>query len=150
MRNIFDLPDRILQPGAIQTVSVEIPAYVGEIVLGRVEMAAIAGNPTFAMLDVMQIVQCFLDDSMSTRPIALLRSSRIPSCQNQPRECEKRQYVASHVVSPIPEYDTAAPDLFPRLYWMFTSTVFETCPSTVSTTFAFPDPLNAAGSDTFT
>jgi hypothetical protein len=150
MRNIFDFPDRILQPGAIQTVSVEIPAYVREIVLGRVEMAAIAGNPTFAMLDVMQIIQCSLDDSMSTRPISLLRSSRIPSGQNQPRECEIRQYVASHVVTPVPEYDTPAPDLFRSLYWIFTSTVFETCPSTVSTIFAFPDPLSAAGSGTFT
>jgi hypothetical protein len=54
-------------------------------VLGRVEMAAIASDPTFAMLDVMQIIQCSLDNTMCTRPITLLRSSRIPSGQNQTR-----------------------------------------------------------------
>jgi len=39
MRDIFDLPDGLLQARTIQTVSVEILANVGEIVLGRVEMA---------------------------------------------------------------------------------------------------------------
>ena len=97
MRDIFDLPDGLLQPRTIQTVSVEISANVGEVALGCVEMAAIASCPTLTVLDVTQIFLCSVDDTMGARPIALLRSSWIPSGQKQTGECEIRQYMASHV-----------------------------------------------------
>jgi hypothetical protein len=79
MRDMFDLLDGRLQPGTVQTVSVEIPANVGEVALGRVEMAAIASCPTFTMLDTTQIFLRSLDDPMGTRPITLLSSSWNPS-----------------------------------------------------------------------
>jgi hypothetical protein len=96
MRDVFDLPDGLLQPRAIQTVSVEIPANVGEVALGGVEMAAIARHPTFTVLDVTQIFLRSLDDAMSARPI--LRASRTPSGQKQTGECKKRQYVDAHKI----------------------------------------------------
>ena len=112
MRDIFDLPDGLLQPGAIQTVSVEIPANIGEVALGGVEMAAIASRPTFTMLDTTQIFLRSLDDAMGTRPIALLSSSWIPSSQKQTGECKIRQYVASHVYPPPPSMTSHKPICF--------------------------------------
>ena len=112
MRDMFDLLDGRLQPGTVQTVSVEIPANVGEVALGGVEMAAIASRPTLTMLDVTQIFLCPIDDTMGTRPIALLRWSWTPSRQKQTGECEIRQYMASHVYPPPPSMTASQPDLF--------------------------------------
>jgi hypothetical protein len=72
VRNVFDLADRRVQPAAIQTISVEVLADVGEVTLRRFIMTAVGHCPYIMMLDVVQILLGLFDDAMRATPVALL------------------------------------------------------------------------------
>ncbi|MGD1090389.1 MAG: hypothetical protein ABSB35_00200 [Bryobacteraceae bacterium] len=73
MRNVLDLTDRCVQPAAIQTISVEVLANVGQVTLDGFVMATIPHGPHVMMLDVAQILLGSFDDTMGATPVALLR-----------------------------------------------------------------------------
>jgi hypothetical protein len=72
VRNVFDLADCRVQPAAIETISVEILADAGEVTLGRFVMTAVGHCPYVMMLDMVQILLGFFDDTMGATPVALL------------------------------------------------------------------------------
>jgi hypothetical protein len=71
--NVFNLADRRVQPAAVQTISVEVLADVGEVTLRRFIMTAVRHCPYVMMLDMVQIRLGLFDDTMGAAPVALLR-----------------------------------------------------------------------------
>jgi hypothetical protein len=72
--DVFYFGDSLIQPAAIQTVLIEIPANIREVALGGFIVAAIALGPRLMMLDAAQILLRLPDDAMG--PIPILRGNQ--------------------------------------------------------------------------
>ena len=68
-RNVFNFRDRGVQPGAIQTVLIEILANIRKVSLSRFIMAAVTFGPGLMVLNTSQIVLRFSNHPMSAIPI---------------------------------------------------------------------------------
>jgi hypothetical protein len=88
MRNVFDLRNGLSQPAAVQAILVEVLAYIREVTLRRLVMAAVGERPYVMMLDVMQIFLRSFDDAMRSTPIVFLGADRTRCGQNRSSDGE--------------------------------------------------------------